>query len=479
MAINRAEFIGCLLSIVLILALSGCATTQRDWKDANRLGTIESYEQFLQKHPNSEQADAARRLLPEMRVHRDWNQAEAINTIESYEQFLQKHPNSEKADAVRVFLPELRADRDWNMAKTFNTIRAYEKFLGMHPQSRYERQAKDAQEILRFKQAKESNSIVDYETYLKHHPDASHAKDAHRRLRTLRYADARQKKTVAAFESFLAQYSSGTDVNTIRSELPALKAMEKAWKTARLNNTVNSYKGYLARYPKGCHTDEARARIQIHALNSGFGIAEDFTEEQIETYIQRIRNEHYSTIIQSPTEIEYYKVTGPRHTVPKKEKAVASLPPSTRVCSLNLEAANLSVTALYVDANPPVDRALFQRKWEPTMVHTGFAGPGLEINLPFQRQKEFKRFLKTFSINYRVMYSTSGGILGYVIPDLVVGSDHDSSPYPHQGIIFSFEHNDRPIVFKVDGVEGMPMAAITTYRQALELKTFLAIAGNK
>lgn len=438
MTAKRAEVLVCVLSIALTLALSGCATTKRDWQDANRLGTVEAYEQFLQKHPHAEQANDARRLLP-----------------------------------------ELRADRDWSKAEATNTIGAYEKFLSMHPQSRHERQANAALEALRFGQAKASDSIVDYETYLKHHPDASRAEDAQRRLRALRYADARQRRTVAAFESFLARYSGGADVDTLRAELPAIQVIEQAWETARQNKTINSYKDYLAKYPEEDHAEEAKARIQIHAFNSGFGMAGDFTEEQIGTYIQQLRNETYSTIIQEPTEIEYYVVTGPRHTVPTKKKVIVRLSPSTKACSLNLEAGNLSVTALYVDTQPPVTRALFQRKWGHTMVHTGFAGPGLEIDLPSPRREEFKRFLDAFSIYYRVMYSTSGGILGYVIPDLVRGSDHDGTPYPHLGKSFTIEHEDRPIVIKVDGVKGMPIETITTYRQALALKTYLTIVGNK
>lgn len=362
MTTKGAEVLRCVLSIALALALSACATTKRDWQDANRLGTVEAYEQFLQKHPNAEQAN-----------------------------------------------------------------------------------------------------------------------DAQLRLRTLRYADARQRKTVAAFKTFLARYSGsgGADVDTLRAELPAIQAIEIAWETARQNNTINSYKDYLAQYPEGDHAEQAKALIQIHAFNSAFGMPGDFTEEQIGTYIQQLRNETFSTIIKNPTEIEYYEVTGPRHTVPTKKKVIVRLSPGTKACFLNLEAGNLSVTALYVDTQPPVSRALFQRKWRATMVHTGYAGPGLEIKLPSQRRGEFKKFLDAFSIYHRVMYSTSGGILGYVIPDLLSGSDQHGTPYPHRGSSFTIKHEDRPIIIKVDGVKGMPSGAITTYRQALALKTYLSIVDNK
>jgi hypothetical protein len=265
----------------------------------------------------------------------------------------------------------------------------------------------------------------------------------------------------------------------VAAELPAIQALEKAWMKARQDNTINSYKDYLAKYPNGDHAEEAKARIQIHQLNSGFGMALEFTDEQIRTYMERLETETYSTVIDKP--LEYYVVQGDDRSRPTKSKIVVQPSPDQKACSLQLEAGNLSITAFYISAslNSPVTRPLFPNKWSSTMTHTGFAGPGLEIDLPSPQREEFRKFLDTFSIYYRVMHSTTGGTLGYVIPDLVWGSDQDATPHPHRGREFTIQHDNRAIVFKVDGVTGMPVTTITTYKQALALKTYLKMAGTK
>jgi hypothetical protein len=185
---SRAQASGLLLTIFLAVALVGCATTEKDWQTANRARTIEAYEHFLQKHPNSAQANVARRLLPQMRVNKDWRNAEKINTPDAYETFLSKHPQSKQANQATITL-----------------------------------------EALRFKIAKEKNTIAEYESYLKRHPGGAGAQEAELRLRALRYAYAKEQMTVAAIDSFLIQYSSGDDVNTLKEARPAAKALKKSF----------------------------------------------------------------------------------------------------------------------------------------------------------------------------------------------------------------------------------------------------------
>ena len=49
-----------------LLFLVGCATPKKDWEKAQRLNTIEAYEEFLQKHPDSEFAYKAKRKIEEI-----------------------------------------------------------------------------------------------------------------------------------------------------------------------------------------------------------------------------------------------------------------------------------------------------------------------------------------------------------------------------------------------------------------------------
>lgn len=365
-----------------------------------------------------------------------------MGTESSYESFLKKHPHAKQANDATRLLEELRDDQDWRKAESSGKIAAYEQFLDIHPQSKK-------------------------------------TDEAQRRLRELRYAEAGKRRTLPAFAAFLGRYSEGVDVDTLRAELPSIQLIEKAWQTARQSNSLDNYRAYLSKYPDGDHAIEAKVRIQIPEFNKAFGVAEDFTDAQIHACVESLADETYSTVIGQP--LEYYVVTGGRRSTPEKSKVV--IPPSAilKACSLQLEAGNLSVRAVYISAasHPPVGRALFPNKWRPTMTHNGFAGPGLEINLPSSRQAEFARFLYTYSIYNRERDSTSGGTLGYVLPDLVSGSDRQATPYPHYGSELSMGQKDEPLVFKVDGVKGMPVSRISTYDEAIVLKTYLKILSNK
>jgi len=219
-------------------------------------------------------------------------------------------------------------------------------------------------------------------------------------------------------------------------------------------------------------------RISELNFNDAFGIITDITDEQIKKFMKHIEQETYSTTIKEP--IEYYIVEGNNCWGTQKmtkRKVVINPLPGQKACSLRLEAGNLSITAIYI-SSPTINRPLFPNKRSPTMTHTGCAGPGLEINFS-SRNTPFSKFLNTYSIFYREKDSPNGGFWGYVIPDLVWGSHKDGGSYPHFGREFTIEHGNGVLIFKVDGVEGLPNTVINTYEQALTLKTYLSIAVNK
>lgn len=103
-----------LLISFVALVLSGCATTKRDWQEANRQGTVLAYEQFLKNHPNTEEANEARRLLRELEADRentDWSKAETANTIGDYEKFLIKHSKSKHTKRANEAIESLRFEQ--------------------------------------------------------------------------------------------------------------------------------------------------------------------------------------------------------------------------------------------------------------------------------------------------------------------------------------------------------------------------------
>ena len=443
-----------------------------EFENAQKINSIEAYEQFLKKYPDGNHKQNARDACEKI----EFENAQKINSIEAYEQFLKKYPDGNHKQNARDACEKI----EFENAQKINSIEAYEQFLKKYPDGR---QAKKIVEMLHFEQAKASDSIFAYMSYLKNHPDGSGVKKIQGRLRELRYEDAIKRKTFAAFELFFSRYSEGNDVDKLKAEFTNIQALEKAWKTAKDDNTIDSYKNYMAVFPDGQYAKEAKARIQIYEFYSSFGIAEEFSEDQIWDYIESLENETYSTNLKDP--IEYYII---RHnkfdycSLPYKGKKVVRPSPGQKACSLQLEANNFSIEAFYITdpSISPITRSLFPNKWYHSFTHNGCAGPGLEIDIPPDRCKEFEKFLDIFSIFYHKRISTNRNLLGYVIPDLVYGShETDVSTYEHRGAKFDIKHNDRKIVFKVDGLAGMPIKPITSYRQALALKTFLKVAVNR
>jgi hypothetical protein len=97
-----------LVTTIIIILASGCATLPQEWREARSKDTIQAYEEFLENHSSGEIADQARTRLEAMRRDLpEWEKAVEQNTIDGYEDFINQHPDSpfaEKAEAKIVDL---------------------------------------------------------------------------------------------------------------------------------------------------------------------------------------------------------------------------------------------------------------------------------------------------------------------------------------------------------------------------------------
>jgi cell division septation protein DedD len=93
----------CLIATALsLLVLSGCSRESADWKSASTADTSEAYQQFLQQHPSSANAEAARARLKALTEDHDWQAAAATDTREAYEQFVTQHADSKWVQEARI-----------------------------------------------------------------------------------------------------------------------------------------------------------------------------------------------------------------------------------------------------------------------------------------------------------------------------------------------------------------------------------------
>jgi cell division septation protein DedD len=84
------------------LSVGACSREQQDWRAAEAADSVESYGEFLQRHPDSELVSAARTRVAQLTEEREWQQAASGDTADAYRQFLAHHPNGKWAQEARI-----------------------------------------------------------------------------------------------------------------------------------------------------------------------------------------------------------------------------------------------------------------------------------------------------------------------------------------------------------------------------------------
>jgi cell division protein FtsN len=98
----RKTMIGVMVSVLGVLALSGCSHEAADWKAASSADSSEAYQQFLKQYPHSANAAQAQGRLTQLLEDRDWQTAAAADTRTAYEQFVAQHPESKWSQEARI-----------------------------------------------------------------------------------------------------------------------------------------------------------------------------------------------------------------------------------------------------------------------------------------------------------------------------------------------------------------------------------------
>lgn len=139
------------------------------WTIAEQRNTISGYEDYLQSWPEGLHASKARERIAQMKARaeaiakdaaeraaqdtQDWEAAAKQNTIDSYGQYLTKHPAGKYIDQAQERMDRLRAsaadNAAWEQAKAANRADSYQQYLTSFPQGAYVPQAIAAMEQLK------------------------------------------------------------------------------------------------------------------------------------------------------------------------------------------------------------------------------------------------------------------------------------------------------------------------------------------
>lgn len=90
------------LAAACLILLAGCSGTQQDWRAAQRAGTPQAYQVFLERHPHTELAGIARQRIAQLTEETAWQQATRENTAAAYQDYLTKYPNGSWSQDARI-----------------------------------------------------------------------------------------------------------------------------------------------------------------------------------------------------------------------------------------------------------------------------------------------------------------------------------------------------------------------------------------
>jgi sporulation related protein len=121
----------CLLSV---LALAACSSAQSDWQQSNASNTVNSYQEFLQKHPNTPQSVEARNRIRALLDEEAWTRARQVNTLQSYQGYIQDQPAGAHVAEAKDNIASSERSIAWLAASETDTPESLEAFLQKYPQ---------------------------------------------------------------------------------------------------------------------------------------------------------------------------------------------------------------------------------------------------------------------------------------------------------------------------------------------------------
>jgi cell division septation protein DedD len=99
---TRAMRGAALVGLVVETLVAGCSREKIDGKSAESADTVESYDHFIERHPDSTLATQARARVAQLEEDRDWKQATTRDNADGYKQFLAQHANGKWAEEARI-----------------------------------------------------------------------------------------------------------------------------------------------------------------------------------------------------------------------------------------------------------------------------------------------------------------------------------------------------------------------------------------
>ena len=156
-----------------------CSTAQKDYENARQVDTISAYQDFLNKHPQTDYTKPAMTRIEE----KNFEIAESENTVAAYQRFLESSNNDLFKNYANQRIVKLYTDA-FKKAKDTDTIEAYEHYLKNYPQSMFSNDSLNRIDAIMWSLAIKGKSALSYYKYLYNCKYCrQHNQTAHKRLK--------------------------------------------------------------------------------------------------------------------------------------------------------------------------------------------------------------------------------------------------------------------------------------------------------
>lgn len=205
-----------LLSLMLI---QGCATLSTDWNNAQKANSVKSYQAFINKYPNSQQASDAKKEIENL----GWQKVAELNHEDGYKWYLSEYPRGKYVAAAREGLQTIM----WKNVQQEDSEAAYKNYLSKYPKGKYVAAARVGLQTIMWKNSQQENSETAYEKYLDEFPQGEFAVVAKERLETIAWNKAQQSDTVDGYSNFIRRFPDSRYIDSVQEVLKGLLISEK------------------------------------------------------------------------------------------------------------------------------------------------------------------------------------------------------------------------------------------------------------
>ncbi len=140
-----------------------CYGQKKEFKEASKRNSIESYTEFLEQYPNSKFSEAAKEKKTNLCIY--WGKQVNKSSSSDLKKFLNLCPETDNRAQIETLIEELRENIEWDKALKENTYETFEIFQHNFPNSkRIEKAKKRAEKVKNRMEDLEWKSTIEYDT---------------------------------------------------------------------------------------------------------------------------------------------------------------------------------------------------------------------------------------------------------------------------------------------------------------------------